>query len=307
MSEDPWDLTFMYRCTLVGPMFPLPAPCFPCLPHVSPACPMFPLPAPCFPCLPHVSPACPMFPLPAPCPMFPPSAPVFPLAGPLFSPSCPLFPPANPLLMFPRLGYECIAAHSSMESAHQQRNHSARILLLTFACHILFSHPTLPFQGAKVSASLQTAAYGVLTNKGTWCLTTLLLTFATHILFSLPPLPFQYWVCIAAHSNVRSAHQQRDLPSRTLLLTFATHILFSLPPLPFQGAVVSASLRTTVLGGECIAGHLSVWSAKIRLACQLGSLNRLVSLDPLAIRAALLAGLPLAANPAWWVHCTLHR
>ncbi|CAI5478328.1 unnamed protein product [Closterium sp. Yama58-4] len=60
-----------------------------------------------------------------------------------------------------------------MESAHQQRNHSARILLLTFACHILFSHPTLPFQGVKVSASLRTTTYGVLTSKGTTCLTTL--------------------------------------------------------------------------------------------------------------------------------------
>ncbi|CAI5458926.1 unnamed protein product [Closterium sp. Yama58-4] len=170
-----------------------------------------------------------------------------------------------------------------MESAHQQRNHSARILLLTFACHILFSHPTLPFQGVKVSASERTTTYGVLTSKGTTCLTTL-----------SPALPMLGGECIAAHSNVRSAHQQRDLPSRTLLLAFATHILFSLPPLPFQGAVVTASgeqhcvectpakeppchhtlthIRRSHprgppspslpwLGGECIAALSSVWSA----------------------------------------------
>ncbi|CAI5985031.1 unnamed protein product [Closterium sp. NIES-64] len=48
--------------------------------------------------------------------------------------------------------------------------------------------------------------------------------------------------CIAAHSNVRSARQQGNLPFRTLLLTFGTHILFSLPPLPFQGWVTGRPL-----------------------------------------------------------------
>ncbi|CAI6012031.1 unnamed protein product [Closterium sp. NIES-65] len=182
-----------------GPMFPCIRPNV--SPHQAP-CPMFP---PAGPMLPPVGPifphAGPCFrPLQAPCPMFPPSAPIHfsPLIAPYSprdSPMCqgeciaansnvwsahqqgdlvpdhtlthlchshPLFPPSPSL---PMLGGECIAAHSNVRSAHQQRDLPSRTLLLTFATHILFSLPPLPFQGAVVSASLRTAVCGVHASK----------------------------------------------------------------------------------------------------------------------------------------------
>ncbi|CAI5523185.1 unnamed protein product [Closterium sp. Naga37s-1] len=308
--------------------FRLPASAFP-LPH-SPFCPppsAFPLPPSPF----RIPPSA--FPLPHPPLRILPSTfplPHYPFRIPPFSPPCLMFPPilspCFPHTAGPSLGYECIAAHSSMWSAHQQRNHSVRILLLTFACHILFSHPTLPFQGAKVSASLRTATCGVLTSKGTWFLTTLLLSHSHPLFPPSPSLPMLGGECIAAHSNVRSAQQQRDLLARTLLLTFATHILFSLPPLPFQGAKVSASLRTAtcgvltskgtwflttlllshshplfppspslpMLGGECIAAHSNVRSAQqqrdllARTLLLTFATHILFSLPPLPLQGAVV-------------------
>ncbi|CAI5460385.1 unnamed protein product [Closterium sp. Yama58-4] len=128
-----------------------------------------------------------------------------------------------------------------MESAHQQRNHSARILLLTFACHILFSHPTLPFQGVKVSASLRTTTYGVLTSKGTTCLTTL-----------SPALPMLGGAVVTASGEQHCVEctPAKEPPCHHTL----THIRRSHPRGP-----PSPSLPW--LGGECIAALSSVWSA----------------------------------------------
>ncbi|CAI5960354.1 unnamed protein product [Closterium sp. NIES-64] len=217
---------------------PLQAPCFPpsgpMLPPIRPHAPCFPPSGPMFPCIrPNVSPhqaPCPMFPPAGP--MLPPVGPIFPHAGPCFRPlqaPCPMFPPSAPV--FPLAGP-----------------------LFPPSCPLFPpANPLFPPCWV-MSASLLTAAWKVLTSKGT---TQPAYSYSPSLVTSsFPTLPFPSKVprcqgeCIAANSNVWSAHQQGDLvPDHTLTHLCHSHPLF--PPSP----------SLPMLGGECIAAHSNVRSA----------------------------------------------